>query len=140
MGLPARDTSERRNKNEPRKGISKVQDMDLIEVLWKQDVDLGFTLVEPTSTSCKKKVASTSDKESEDEIEKLKALEAINATNQKKRHVIFQWKGTSGLASPIRLLEIVVQGLARFGGWTGRAFKKSIREPMKREDELTSVG
>lgn len=57
--------------------------MDLIEVLWKQDVDLGFTLVEPTSTSCKKKVASTSDKESEDEIEKLKALEAINATNQK---------------------------------------------------------
>ncbi|KAF7403588.1 hypothetical protein HZH68_006382 [Vespula germanica] len=84
MGLPARDTSERRNKNEPRKGISKVQDMDLIEVLWKQDVDLGFTLVEPTSTSCKKKVASTSDKESEDEIEKLKALEAINATNQKE--------------------------------------------------------
>nr|XP_050851166.1 segmentation protein cap'n'collar isoform X3 [Vespula vulgaris] len=60
------------------------KDMDLIEVLWKQDVDLGFTLVEPTSTSCKKKVASTSDKESEDEIEKLKALEAINATNQKE--------------------------------------------------------
>lgn len=57
------------------------QDMDLIEVLWKQDVDLGFTLVEPATTPAKK--SSTSEKESADEIEKLKALEAINATNQK---------------------------------------------------------
>ncbi|XP_020288478.1 segmentation protein cap'n'collar isoform X2 [Pseudomyrmex gracilis] len=56
-----------------------VQDMDLIEVLWKQDVDLGFTLVEPTPT----KKPSTSEKESADEIEKLKALEAINSANQK---------------------------------------------------------
>lgn len=57
--------------------------MDLIEVLWKQDVDLGFTLVEPTTTPTKK--PSTSEKESADEIEKLKALEAINATYQKVR-------------------------------------------------------
>ncbi|XP_029156930.1 segmentation protein cap'n'collar isoform X1 [Nylanderia fulva] len=57
------------------------EDMDLIEVLWKQDVDLGFTLVEPATTPAKK--SSTSEKESADEIEKLKALEAINATNQK---------------------------------------------------------
>ncbi|XP_050448970.1 segmentation protein cap'n'collar isoform X2 [Cataglyphis hispanica] len=57
------------------------EDMDLIEVLWKQDVDLGFTLVEPGTTPAKK--SSTSEKESADEIEKLKALEAINATNQK---------------------------------------------------------
>ncbi|XP_071627700.1 segmentation protein cap'n'collar isoform X6 [Temnothorax longispinosus] len=56
-------------------------DMDLIEVLWKQDVDLGFTLVEPATTPTKK--PSTSEKESADEIEKLKALEAINATYQK---------------------------------------------------------
>ncbi|KAG7190504.1 hypothetical protein KM043_006605 [Ampulex compressa] len=55
--------------------------MDLIEVLWKQDVDLGFTLVEPSVTN---KKPSTSEKESEDEIEKLKALEAINATNEKE--------------------------------------------------------
>lgn len=55
--------------------------MDLIEVLWKQDVDLGFTLVEPATTPTKK--PSTSEKESADEIEKLKALEAINATYQK---------------------------------------------------------
>ncbi|KZC05007.1 hypothetical protein WN55_04827 [Dufourea novaeangliae] len=57
------------------------EDMDLIEVLWKQDVDLGFTLVEPTATT---KKASTSEKETEDDIEKLKTLEAINANNEKK--------------------------------------------------------
>lgn len=57
------------------------QDMDLIEVLWKQDVDLGFTLVEAPTTTTKK--ASTLEKESDDEIEKLKALEAINGTNEK---------------------------------------------------------
>ncbi|XP_076637938.1 NFE2 like bZIP transcription factor cap-n-collar isoform X2 [Colletes latitarsis] len=56
-------------------------DMDLIEVLWKQDVDLGFTLVEPTTTE---KKPYTSDKGNEDDIEKLKTLEAINATNEKK--------------------------------------------------------
>lgn len=51
--------------------------MDLIEVLWKQDVDLGFTLVEPTTPD------KTLEKESEDDIEKLKALKAINSTNEK---------------------------------------------------------
>lgn len=56
--------------------------MDLIEVLWKQDVDLGVTLAEPATTPTKK---SPSENESADEIEKLKALEAINATNQKVR-------------------------------------------------------
>lgn len=60
--------------------------MDLIEVLWKQDVDLGFTLVEPATPT---KKPSTSEKESADEIEKLKALEAINATNQKVRENCF---------------------------------------------------
>lgn len=54
--------------------------MDLIEVLWKQDVDLGFTLVEPTTTTTKK--LSTVEKGSDDEIEKLKALEAINGSNE----------------------------------------------------------
>lgn len=57
--------------------------MDLIEVLWKQDVDLGFTLVESATPTTKK--PSTSEKESADEIEKLKTLEAINATSQKAR-------------------------------------------------------
>lgn len=54
--------------------------MDLIEVLWKQDVDLGFTLVDPLTA---KNPATSSKKESEDDIEKLKALEAINAADDK---------------------------------------------------------
>ncbi|XP_015117175.1 segmentation protein cap'n'collar isoform X2 [Diachasma alloeum] len=53
------------------------EDMDLIEVLWKQDVDLGLPLVDPDQTS---QSPSTSEKNSPDEIEKLKTLEAINAT------------------------------------------------------------
>ena len=55
--------------------------MDLIEVLWKQDVDLGFTLVDPVPTA--KSAATSSKKESEDDIEKLKTLEAINAADDK---------------------------------------------------------
>ncbi|XP_043267509.1 segmentation protein cap'n'collar isoform X2 [Venturia canescens] len=58
------------------------EDMDLIEVLWKQDVDLGFTLVEQTPT--KPASASTSEKESADDLEKLKALKAINATKNEE--------------------------------------------------------
>ncbi|XP_053978955.1 segmentation protein cap'n'collar isoform X2 [Hylaeus anthracinus] len=68
--------------NEPANTAELTQeDMDLIEVLWKQDVDLGFTLVEPSATV---KKPCTSEKGSEDDIEKLKALEAINATDEKK--------------------------------------------------------
>ena len=43
--------------------------MDLIEVLWKQDVDLGYNPIIPTLNPAQQKEAS-----SEDEIEKLKAL------------------------------------------------------------------
>lgn len=43
--------------------------MDLIEVLWKQDVDLGYNPIIPTLNPTQQKEAS-----SEDEIEKLKAL------------------------------------------------------------------
>ncbi|XP_012281394.1 segmentation protein cap'n'collar isoform X2 [Orussus abietinus] len=62
------------------------EDMDLIEVLWKQDVDLGFTLVDPSAPSptSAKKLASSSEKEVDDDVEKLKALEAINATKEKE--------------------------------------------------------
>ncbi|XP_044018765.1 segmentation protein cap'n'collar-like isoform X2 [Aphidius gifuensis] len=52
------------------------QDMDLIEVLWKQDVDLGL----PLDPDPAKLNPSTSEKKTVDELEKLKALEAINAT------------------------------------------------------------
>jgi hypothetical protein len=43
--------------------------MDLIEVLWKQDVDLGYNPIIPALSPAQQKEAS-----SEDEIEKLKAL------------------------------------------------------------------
>ena len=65
--------------------------MDLIEVLWKQDVDLGY--VAPNmSTSAQEKLKSldlndtkseptTSLGSSNDEIEKLKTVKAINNDN-----------------------------------------------------------
>lgn len=43
--------------------------MDLIEVLWKQDVDLGYNPIIPAPNPVQHKERS-----SEDEIEKLKAL------------------------------------------------------------------
>lgn len=43
--------------------------MDLIEVLWKQDVDLGYNPILPTLNAAPPKEA-----ESIDDIEKLKAL------------------------------------------------------------------
>lgn len=50
---------------------SQTQEMDLIEVLWKQDVDLGYNPIIPTlnPTAQQQKEAAA-----EDEIEKLKAL------------------------------------------------------------------
>jgi len=64
-------------------------------VLWKQDVDLGFTLVDSSS-----KKPSTSEKESsEDEIEKLKALKTINATSPKVRTLLFLSESCPALLS-----------------------------------------
>lgn len=45
--------------------------MDLIEVLWKQDVDLGFTLAAPIPSSPKNAATKA---ETPDDVEKLKAL------------------------------------------------------------------
>lgn len=57
--------------------------MDLIEVLWKQDVDLGFTpVVDPA-----KNAETTFKEESEDDLEKLKALEAINHADEKVSYI-----------------------------------------------------
>ena len=52
-----------------------LQDMDLIEVLWKQDVDLGFSLdlFNPPKQEGEGKPLPVE----EDEVEKLKALEAL---------------------------------------------------------------
>lgn len=68
--------------------------MDLIEILWKQDVDLGFSLEMPESKSDKPGSAdvqhSVSDPttsvavdDDDDDIEKLKTLKAINDDNIK---------------------------------------------------------
>jgi hypothetical protein len=49
--------------------------MDLIEVLWKQDVDLGFSLdlFNPSKPEGEGKAVRVED----DDVEKLKALEAL---------------------------------------------------------------
>lgn len=58
-----------------------LQDMDLIEVLWKQDVDLGFSL-EVSQTKSEKPdpegaaAGPTTSLGSDDNLEKLKALKA----------------------------------------------------------------
>lgn len=65
--------------------------MDLIEVLWKQDVDLGFSLEIPTVKSPKQEVAEETSQSGpttslgvpNDDIEKLKALKAVNEENIK---------------------------------------------------------
>lgn len=66
--------------------------MDLIEILWKQDVDLGFSLEMPESKSDKPDSIdvescgsdpTTSVAPDDDDIEKLKTLKAINDDNIK---------------------------------------------------------
>lgn len=49
--------------------------MDLIEVLWKQDVDLGYNPIIPAHNVAQQKKEASS----EDEIEKLKALLELKA-------------------------------------------------------------
>lgn len=72
--------------------MSLLQEMDLIEVLWKQDVDLGFSLEIPNPKSPKTEVAEDGEPPGEpttslavqnDDIEKLKALKAVNEENIK---------------------------------------------------------
>lgn len=68
--------------------------MDLIEVLWKQDVDLGFTLELPEPKNDKPEKPESADNQEqsttavsagfpEDDIEKLKALKEVNNDNLK---------------------------------------------------------
>ncbi|XP_015585303.1 segmentation protein cap'n'collar isoform X2 [Cephus cinctus] len=53
------------------------EDMDLIEVLWKQDVDLGFTLAQPAAPN-EKDAGEIAEEPEDDNIEKLKALQAAS--------------------------------------------------------------
>lgn len=71
--------------------------MDLIEVLWKQDVDLGFSLEVPTKSQTSENVeksnpiseATTSVGIFDDDMEKLKTLKAVNEDNIKVSCIIF---------------------------------------------------
>lgn len=66
-----------------------MQEMDLIEVLWKQDVDLGFTLTPLTvssGTSCGGGSATkgaNAGADSSDDLEKLKVLLEIKNDDDK---------------------------------------------------------
>uniref|UniRef100_A0A182K573 Uncharacterized protein n=1 Tax=Anopheles christyi TaxID=43041 RepID=A0A182K573_9DIPT len=89
------------------------EEMDLIEVLWKQDVDLGFTLAnaglsnapEGTSSSDTASAATNIKCDSEDDLEKLKVLLEIkndkNADYEKNRDaaddssLVDPWAGLS---------------------------------------------
>lgn len=70
--------------------------MDLIEVLWKQDVDLGFSVenatpklekLDPDKSSAVD--ATTSVDLENDDLEKLKTLKAINEDKIKVRILLY---------------------------------------------------
>ncbi|KDR19723.1 hypothetical protein L798_05754 [Zootermopsis nevadensis] len=73
--------------------------MDLIEVLWKQDVDLGFSLdlFNPAKPEGEGKPVRVED----DDVEKLKALEALknetptDTTKNEEENPDDQWAGLS---------------------------------------------
>lgn len=63
--------------------------MDLIEVLWKQDVDLGFSLDFYNNPGAQKETATNdtspspgSSSGTTDEIEKIKILNELNASGK----------------------------------------------------------
>lgn len=67
-----------------------LKEMDLIEVLWKQDVDLGFTLTPPTAVvtgagGTGSAVAAKGGADSSDDLEKLKVLLEIKNDDDKKK-------------------------------------------------------
>lgn len=76
--------------------------MDLIEVLWKQDVDLGFSLELPEAKTAEKpdkpETANNQNPESPgsasltfqgDDVEKLKALKEVNNDSVKVSLLLF---------------------------------------------------
>lgn len=50
-----------------------------MEVLWKQDVDLGYTLAPPVKIASLKESAANSSGLNTDECEKLKALQELKS-------------------------------------------------------------
>ncbi|XP_057656742.1 segmentation protein cap'n'collar isoform X1 [Diorhabda carinulata] len=81
-------------------GINLTQeDMDLIEVLWKQDVDLGFTVDNVVPKSEKEEIkietndATSSVHLKDDNLEKIKTLQAINEDSIKQEKEEDPWSG-----------------------------------------------
>lgn len=74
--------------------------MDLIEVLWKQDVDLGYNPIIPTLNPTQQKQAN-----SDDEIEKLKALLELKTDKVKCE----RWNWVEAKIFWLRLCPILVR-------------------------------
>lgn len=53
------------------------QESEIVEVLWKQDVDLGYTLNPPVKSESAKSVKPNSTDFNSDDNEKLKALQDL---------------------------------------------------------------
>lgn len=70
-------------------GVVLFQDSELIDVLWKQDVDLGFSLIPPDAGgAAQTKTKGDAIDDSEDDIQKLKALLEIKSDEVR---ILFQY-------------------------------------------------
>lgn len=55
------------------------QESEIVEVLWKQDVDLGYTLASPAKIASPQESAANSSGLNKDDCEKLKALQELKS-------------------------------------------------------------
>ncbi|CAH1256146.1 unnamed protein product [Diabrotica balteata] len=80
-------------------GINLTQeDMDLIEVLWKQDVDLGFTVDNVVPKQEKEDIKlepddATTSISKDEELEKIKTLQSVNEDSIKQEKEDDPWSG-----------------------------------------------
>lgn len=71
------------------------QESEIVEVLWKQDVDLGYTLAPPAKIGSPKDAAANSSGLNTDESEKLKALQELKRDKVCKIQRISMWNSLS---------------------------------------------
>uniref|UniRef100_A0A1Q3FG62 Putative bzip transcription factor nrf1 n=1 Tax=Culex tarsalis TaxID=7177 RepID=A0A1Q3FG62_CULTA len=83
------DADEEEERKVPVTAELTPEEMDLIEVLWKQDVDLGFTLTPPTAVVAggtgSAVAGAKGGADSSDDLEKLKVLLEIKNDDDKKK-------------------------------------------------------
>jgi uncharacterized protein YpuA (DUF1002 family) len=101
--------------------------MDLIEVLWKQDVDLGFSLdlFNPSKTEGEGKAVRVED----DDVEKLKALEALKnetpidttkvSEQLQKVKQLYHWNNSLQGFNKFEQLSVLLQAIAHTLHWIG---------------------